>query len=165
MMCLYNRVCVHIKGEDNVWADILGRWSAPRTIRRIVSIPPVPSTSSADFEWSVPENVCELQQQYETERPWGLVWKMAYGEIKKMLLVYKRRRRICNCGSVLLLTQALVATVALKPRKLLRKTLSQDIRTFVKACIHCLSTTEGNLGPSGQQYLEQNPTTATVCLS
>ncbi len=74
-MCMYNYVSVHINGEDNVPADLLGRCSDPRTIRHIVSIPPLPFLSSADFEWPVPERVRELQQQYETERPKGLVLK------------------------------------------------------------------------------------------
>ncbi len=48
MMCMYSYVCVHIKGETNVWADLLGRLSALKTIRRIVPIPALPSPSRAD---------------------------------------------------------------------------------------------------------------------
>ncbi len=50
MMCMYNYVCGHIEGKDKVWADLLGRGPDPRAIRRIVSVPPLPSSSSADFE-------------------------------------------------------------------------------------------------------------------
>lgn len=48
----YNSVCIHIKGTDNVWADILGRWSAPRTLRRLVHLPVLPSVTTNDFDWS-----------------------------------------------------------------------------------------------------------------
>lgn len=41
----YNYVCAHIKGDENVWADLLGRWSAPVVIRRLVSVPVLLSSS------------------------------------------------------------------------------------------------------------------------
>ena len=28
-LSLYNYVCIHVRGEDNVWADLLGRWTLP----------------------------------------------------------------------------------------------------------------------------------------
>lgn len=46
----YNYTCVHISGEDNIWADLLGRWNPPQTIRRIVLIPVLPSTSSDSID-------------------------------------------------------------------------------------------------------------------
>lgn len=29
-LTLYNYVCFHINGTDNVWADLLGRWGRPQ---------------------------------------------------------------------------------------------------------------------------------------
>jgi hypothetical protein len=34
----YNYTWVHIKGTDNAWADLLGRWPAPGTIRRLALV-------------------------------------------------------------------------------------------------------------------------------
>lgn len=38
-LSLYNYVCMHISGDDNVWADLMTRWKIPTTIRRLVTIP------------------------------------------------------------------------------------------------------------------------------
>lgn len=46
----YNYMCVHIKRVDNVWTDLLGRWSAPSMVRRIVQVPVLNSSSSSNFE-------------------------------------------------------------------------------------------------------------------
>ena len=38
-LSIYNYTCFHIKGTDNVWADLLGRWSAPCYRTEISSYP------------------------------------------------------------------------------------------------------------------------------
>ena len=48
-LSMYNYTCFHIKGTDNVWADLLGRWSAGHTIRRLIRITELPTTSK-DFD-------------------------------------------------------------------------------------------------------------------
>ncbi len=45
----FNYVCYHISGQDNVWADLIGRWSPAPTVRRLASIPALVSTSDDDF--------------------------------------------------------------------------------------------------------------------
>lgn len=35
---IYNYDCMHIRGEDNVWADILERWATPPIVRRFLLI-------------------------------------------------------------------------------------------------------------------------------
>lgn len=40
----YNYVCIHICGVDNLWADLLPRWTILHTIRGLISIPPLPTT-------------------------------------------------------------------------------------------------------------------------
>lgn len=42
-MSTYNYVCLHIRGEENDWADILGRWIAPPVILRLLHVTPLPS--------------------------------------------------------------------------------------------------------------------------
>lgn len=48
---MYDYTCFHIKGVENVWADLLGRWSAVKTVRRLVRVPELPSSTDPDFEW------------------------------------------------------------------------------------------------------------------
>lgn len=39
----YNYVCLRIRGEEKIWADILGRCTAPPVIRRLLHLPPIHS--------------------------------------------------------------------------------------------------------------------------
>ena len=50
-LSMYNYTCLHIKAIDNVWADIIGKWSQPPTMRRLVKIPVLPSSNAEDFHW------------------------------------------------------------------------------------------------------------------
>lgn len=51
-LSLYAYTCTHIKGKENVWADLLSRWTSNGKIRRLVRIPELPSSSEPGFEWS-----------------------------------------------------------------------------------------------------------------
>lgn len=62
-LSIYHYTCFHIKGQDNVWADLLGRWSAPPTLRRLVRIPVLPSSSEGDFEWPSRESISISQKK------------------------------------------------------------------------------------------------------
>lgn len=37
-LTLYSYTCFRVKGEDNVWADVLGHWSTVPLVRRILKI-------------------------------------------------------------------------------------------------------------------------------
>lgn len=64
-LSIYQYTCYHIKGEENVWADLLTRWSnANRTVRRLVHIPELPSACSDDFEWPSAKDIADVQQEY-----------------------------------------------------------------------------------------------------
>ena len=62
---------MHINGTDNIRPDPLGRWPAPlTTIRRIVHVPELPSSSTADFEWPTAIDLYKAQQKApEDARP------------------------------------------------------------------------------------------------
>lgn len=65
-LSVYKYKCVHTSGSENVWADLLGRWSALTTTRWLVTIPELPSASRDDFQWpSV--SVIELEQNEHKE--------------------------------------------------------------------------------------------------
>lgn len=48
----YNYTCIHIRSSQNVWADMLVRWSKPETNCRPVTILMLLSASADDFTWS-----------------------------------------------------------------------------------------------------------------
>lgn len=50
-LSMYRYTCYHIKGDNNVWADLMSRWSPTlSTVSRIVRVPELPSSSDVDFE-------------------------------------------------------------------------------------------------------------------
>lgn len=74
-MSVYNYTCVHIRGTDNVWSDLLTRFSAPSTVRRILHIPVLSSSSHLDFDWLTQEFVENSQSTYAEEHPKNLKLK------------------------------------------------------------------------------------------
>lgn len=70
MTNIYNYVCIHIPGEDNVRADLLGSWSAaPGCIRRLITLPVLPSSEAPEFEWPVVEELADLHLKYMSSKP------------------------------------------------------------------------------------------------
>jgi len=60
-LSIYRHTCYHIRDEENIWADLLGRWSVGGTIRRLVHITELSSTSTSAFEWPTPDTVKEAK--------------------------------------------------------------------------------------------------------
>lgn len=65
-MSAYNYVCIQIRGEQILWADLLTRWTIPLTIRRLVSIPPLPTTFE-NFSWPTIKSIHASQLSYACE--------------------------------------------------------------------------------------------------
>lgn len=63
-MNMYNYVFIHVPGVQNVWADLLGQWSAPLGLRRIISVPHLVSSQGEYFEWPTADALPELQQKH-----------------------------------------------------------------------------------------------------
>lgn len=149
----YNYTCIHIKGVDNVWADLLGRWSQPATVRRLITIPPLPSSSSDDFEWPTEGEIIHTQNQAANSRPADLInqeglWNNHEGAVWIPNDAVDLQMRLC----VIAHTgpsghRGVKATVKLLSKMFFWQTLSVDVRDFVKACIHCLSTKSGSKTP------------------
>ena len=73
-LSMYRYTCYHIKGEENVWADLMSRWSSKApTVRRIVRVPELSSSSDADFEWPSQSTLIKVQQDHAAPRPADLV--------------------------------------------------------------------------------------------
>lgn len=79
-LSIYNYTCFHIRGTENIWANMLDRWSALPTVRRFVNIPQLSESSSPRFAWQTLQEIPELQQKPAVSRPTHLamvegLWK------------------------------------------------------------------------------------------
>lgn len=152
-MSAYNYCCIHIRGEDNIWADLLTRWAIPLTIRRLVSIPPLPTTFH-DFVWPTPTSLRASQLQHAASRPAsavliGNLWHMSDSgpiwvpdedtDLQLRLAVIAHTGAAGHRGRK--------ATETALTSHYSWTTLSEDIGLFVRSCIHCLSTTGGETVP------------------
>jgi len=153
-LSVYRYTCYHIKGADNVWADLLTRWShAPDIVRRLVHIPELPSSCRDDFEWPTPSTIALVQEQHKSVRPTGVI-------LKDELWTYPDTAVwVPDDASDLQLRLCIIAHTGPAGHRgreatsrALRSyfkwsTVSEDVSTFVRACIHCLSTLGGEKIP------------------
>lgn len=146
----YTYICVHIPGCDNVWADLISRWTPSPTLRRLVSVPVLPSSSSADFLWPSPDEVSCAQQEHLASRPPQVspasdgLYKTASGAIWIPDASNDLQLRLC----VIAHTgpsghRAGQPTEDALAGRFFWSTLSTDVNHFVRSCVHCLSTVGG----------------------
>lgn len=148
----YNYVCFHIKGENNIWADLLTRWSIPLTIRRLVSIPPLPTTFT-DFIWPTTDSISASQRAHPPPPPGfifqnGLYRRPNDGPIwipDEDAILQLRLSIIAHTGAAG--HRGRDATEQALANRFQWSTLPEDIALFTKSCIHCLSTTGGETVP------------------
>lgn len=152
-LSMYNYTCVHIKGTDNVWADIIGRWTQPSTMRRIVKIPELPSSDNTEFSWPTPTEIAEQQTAHADLRPRDLrlengLWVNDSGstwipddssDLQTRLLIIAHTGPSGHRGAT--------STESTLKKYYFWSTLSADTKAFLSACIHCLSTTGGKKVP------------------
>lgn len=148
-MSIYDYVRVHISGEYNVWANLLGRWSAPKTIRRLISLPALPSTLSDEFLWPSRDDIATFQQIHKHRMPEGLKEENGLFIFPSSAIwipdeAEELQLRICIIGHTgpagyrgVQSTTAAVKTV------FQWSTLAEDMQTFCKSCIHSASTLGG----------------------
>ena len=149
----YNYVCIHIKGSENVWADLLSRWAtlSNNTIRRLVTVPQLPSTSENEFEWPTSEEILKVQSA--SSRPLHLkhtdgLWLTSSGQTWIPDNADELQLRLC----IIAHTGApghrgIEAKTKSLADKFYWTTLSNDVQLFFKSCIHCLSPTGGTKIP------------------
>lgn len=88
-----------MNGFEYVRVDLLGRWTAPKTVRRLLTIPELPSAAPKEFEWPSTEAIATEQnemRQINHERH-TLIMKR-----RKMIMFYKYARVIQASLSTLL---------------------------------------------------------------
>lgn len=152
-MARYNYICMHIKGKDNLWADIMSRWTQPSTIvRRLVLIPPLTSSLSESFDWPGMSDIIEQQQQYP---PADL--QLHYED--NVLRTKQNKIWIPNPSQALQLRILIGGhsgvyghrgqdiTIQNIEANFFWDTLREDCKQFVRKCIHFLSTTGGRKVP------------------
>lgn len=164
----YQYVCSHISGKDNVWADLLTRWSAPLTIRRLVTIPPFPTTFK-DFDWPARDDIICSQEQHSGSRP------ATVQTLKELLCFPSGAVWVPDEDTALQLRLCVIAHTGAAGHRgpqATKDTLSSnfswstvesDIDAFVSDCIHCLSTTGGGKyhGPSARRSMERSQMTCS----
>ena len=153
-LSLYQYTCFHITGEDNVWADLLTRWSnAAPTVRRLIHIPELPSACDDDFQWPQPSEIATTQAESSTSRPAGLtssdgLWKYPDDTIWIPDAASDLQLRLCiiaHTGAAG--HRGRDATERALKSVFKWSTLAEDVRAFVRACIQCLSTLGGEKIP------------------
>lgn len=55
--------------EDNVWADLLGRWSAKLTVQRTVRFAPFVCSRDNEFSQPTKQELAEIQRKNNFLRP------------------------------------------------------------------------------------------------
>lgn len=148
----YNYVCCHIGGDDNIWADLLTRWSIPQTFRRLVGIPPLLTTFN-DFNWLSPAALRASQHNHASSRPASAVlmqylWHLPGPAHSNPMWVpdedvdlQLRLTVIAHTGAAG--HRGLQATLDAVRNEFFWTTISADVHLFVSSCILCLSTTGG----------------------
>ena len=152
-LSMYNYTCFHIKGADNVWAILLGGWSFTPIIRRLVRIPELPSSSASGFEWITLEEIYQTQTDSENQRPGNLVkvadvWRNEEGSIWVPDTVSDLQLRLC----IIAHTgpsgrRGASSTESVLGAHYFWSMMASDLRSFVRACIYCLSTVGGGKIP------------------
>lgn len=153
-LSIYRYTCYHMKGEENVWADLLTRWSAARTtVRRLVRIPELSSSCLDDFEWPTPSVLASAQEEHKASRPADLnlqdgLWTFKDNTIWIPDAASDLQLRLCiiaHTGPAG--HRGCTATESVIRSKFTWSTVSADVRSFVRAYIHCLSTLGGEKIP------------------
>lgn len=148
----YNYECVHISGLKNEWADLMTRWSSQTpTIRRLISIPPLPSAEADEFEWPTAASIAASQKQHTP--PHGLVNKegLLHTTDGKIWIPDEDgdlQLRLCIIGHTTAAGhRGTNTTIAAIGERFHWTSLKDDVSLFVSSCIHCLSTAGGERTP------------------
>lgn len=149
----YNYVCLHIHGGDNVWADLLSRWSAPPISRRLLFISPFNSASDVDFESPTVAKLVEIQVSCSSSRPAQLqlsdgLWQNSTGAFWVPDSADNLQLRLCIISHTSAAGhRGCDSTERALSSNFFWTTLTSDVQSFDSSCLHCISTTGGNRIP------------------
>lgn len=116
------------------------------TTRRVVTIPPLPSTFKY-FEWPTVSSLRASQDNYVKHHPDAAresagLWHLPCGSFWIPHSDDTLQLRLCILAHTdAAANRSAMATIVSLSRELVWSTLSEDVDFFVSSCIHCLSTT------------------------
>ena len=145
-----------IPGKRNLFADLLTRWEVPAlAVKRTIYIQEeVNPMGAQDFKWPDMQDIARVQaasdeslEAYKKHEKWGVlvdkndcIWIPDQAqELKMRLLIVAHMRLAGHRGEK--------ATRTVLKEHFTWKGLKQDVSTFIKQCIHCLSGKGGKRIP------------------
>ena len=152
-LSIYNYVCFHIKGSDNVWADLISRWMPKATLRRLIFIPPLLSSQDANFKWPKHSEITSAQNEYISTKPENVkLIGDAYRDQKQRLWLPDDANDLQLRVCIIAHTgpsghRGYNTTVHNIEKEFIWSTVREDVDKFLKACIHCISTKGGRREP------------------
>lgn len=167
-LSFYNYVFFHIKGKENVWADLLSRWMPKILLRRLVFVPPLVTAFEENFDRPSLLQIKTYQMNYKkmilkqklteenkNEKYHLLDLTLDEGLLKnKNGLIwipdnhYDLQLRICIIGHTGPAGHRGYKNTLSNIREMFTwNTLAADVKLFVDKCIHCISTTKGTREP------------------
>ena len=163
-LSVFDYTIAHIDGEENVWADLLSRWGNPdRTnkegtesgrkhlhLSRLFRAPVAPEFDD-DFQWPQHDDIVSAQKSITSEivnmhelSMMDGIWKTTTGATYIPEDATHLQLRLCVVGHFgrgghrgLQATQQSIMT------HFYWNHIKEDITTFHKSCLHCLSTNQG----------------------
>lgn len=160
----YRYVIQHLPGERNFWADILTRWAVrPRNnvqsskISRLLYSPMTPEKKEK-FDWPTRHEISEAQQATTEEPPRSfrytdgiiqnsskVIWVPQDNELVRLrIMIAGHTGRGGHRG--------VKPTLDIFRQHFWWSTLSQDVETFVRSCLHCLCTATGKTVPRPMRH-------------
>ncbi|KAJ8577220.1 hypothetical protein ON010_g1985 [Phytophthora cinnamomi] len=145
----------NIRGEDNVWGDLLSRWGAPlgasRSVRmrQLAIIDQVSPLQNSEFEWPTYEDIVRLQKAaLSRQAKSNIRWDDSRGTFtdndNRIWIPDDEtdlQQRLCvisHAGASGY--RGVDASTSILSDTFIWDTLSTDMASFVAGCIHCLST-------------------------
>lgn len=161
ILSMFQYTIIHIKGEDNCWADLLSRWgsekSEPTTAQvehlRVAALfhAPVAPQHDPDFSWpSLAENTAtqrsadEEQRENQTLHEEDGLYKTDKDQVWIPSDAEHLQLRICvigHCG--IAGHRGYKAIAAAIETFAYWKNMDQDMQYFCNSCLHCRSTIGG----------------------
>ena len=158
----FRYVVEHLPGDRNVWADMLTRWavsprkliSSSRTAKiKTLMMAPINPGLDPSMDWPSHKDIIESQKSTKekppasfkkTEKGWidasGVNWIQSNDELLKLRIILAAHAGAGGHRG----RQPTIATI--KPH-FHWKNLDNDVESFVKSCLHCLSSESGTVVP------------------
>ena len=147
---------VHIAGDDNVWADLLSRWGAPKTepkrpqLNALFRAPLAPSLDP-DYKWPSAQDVLAAQQELKDSEDCsklsvnsdgllsntaGLVWVPKHAQLLQIRITIVGH---CGIGG----HRGAGTTYEAIKEVFFWQNMRSDISVFCNTCLHCQLTLGG----------------------